>query len=471
MSARLVNVDHDTPLLLPADIRDWVKKDHLVHFVMDAVDELDVSSAVLNERGTGSAQYPPRLLLGLLIYSYATGMFSSRQIERATSENVAVRLLCADTHPDHDTLCTFRRNNRVLLVRAFAQVLELAMKCGVLRVGKMSVAVDGTKVLANASKHAAASYDWAAERMEELGLEIEQLVAKAENADSTPLEEGLSIPAEIARRQERKAQLAVARAEIEARAFARSALEREQYAAKMAERTAQRAAGKKPRGKDPQKPSGKPAGKEQMNFTDPESRIMPESGGGFEQCYNAQAGVEVESRLIVGVAITQAPNDQQQLEAGLAMVTAALGTAPAQLLVDSGYVSEAAVGAVERNAQGEPTGVEVLAAMGRQPHGRTVEELEQRNDPPAPGPEASFAEKMKHRVSTKAGRARYALRMQTVEPVFGIIKEAMGFRRFSLRGLAKVSTEWTLVTLAYNLRRLHRLGAVLSSPVAVAEAI
>lgn len=466
MSARLVNVDHDTPLLLPVDLRDWVAKDHLVHFVMDAVEQLDVSKAELNERGTGCAQYPPGMLLGLLIYSYATGMFSSRQIERATYENVAVRMLCADTHPDHDTLCTFRRRNGELLRRAFAQVLELAMGCGVLRVGKLSVAVDGTKVLANASKHASASYAWAGERMKELELEIAELVAKAENADSTPLEEGLSLPAEIMRRQDRRAQLAAARAEIEARAFARQAVERAEHALKVQERAQKRAAGKKPRGKEPQPPSGKPEGKDQTNFTDPESRIMPESGGGFEQCYNAQAGVEVNSRLIVGVAITQAVNDKQLLAPGLAMIVEALGTAPAQVLIDSGYVSEAAVAAAERDAQGNPTGIEVLASMGRQPHGRTVAELEQRDDPPEPAAEAPFAERMKHRVSTKAGRARYALRMQTVEPVFGIIKEAMGFRRFSLRGLAKVSVEWTLVTLAYNLRRLHRLGAELGRPVA-----
>ena len=208
MAARFVNIDHNTPLLLPPDLRDWVRKDHLVHFVMDAVEQIDVQAARVNEGGTGSAQYPPRMMLALLIYSYATGIFGSRQIERSTYESVAARLLCADTHPDHDTICTFRRENRALLGAAFAQVLEMAARCQVLKVGGITVAIDGTKVLANASKHAAVSYERAGEQMRELELEIEELVKKAEKADSAPLEDGLSIPAEVQRRAERKAKLA-----------------------------------------------------------------------------------------------------------------------------------------------------------------------------------------------------------------------------------------------------------------------
>jgi len=300
MPARFVNIDHDTPLLLPPDLRQWVPPDHLVHFLLDAVGELDLRGVRVNERGTGDAQYPPRLLLGLLIYSYATGVFASRQIEAATHDRVAVRLLCADTHPDHDTICTFRRENRALLARSFARVIELSARCGVLKVGGITVAIDGTKVLASASKHAAVSHGRAGELMQELDLEIEELLRKAEEADSTPLDDGLSIPEEVQRRQERKAQLAQARAEIEARAQARAALERAEYERKLAARDATRAAGKKPRGQEPQPPSDAPGPKDQVNFTDPESRIMPVSGGGFEQCYNAQAAVEVESRLIVG---------------------------------------------------------------------------------------------------------------------------------------------------------------------------
>ena len=249
MAARFVNIDHDTPLLLPPDLRDWLPAGHLVHFVMDAVEQLDLRMAQVNERGTGDAQYPPPMMLGLLIYSYATGNFGSRQIERATHENVAARLLCGDTHPDHDTICTFRRNNRALLGESFAQVLELAARCGVLKVGGITVAIDGTKVLADASKHAAVSYERAGAQLRELDLEVEELLRKAEQADSTPLEDGLSIPAEVQRRQERKAQLAKARAEMEARAYARAQAERPDYERRQAARDAARAEGKSPAAK------------------------------------------------------------------------------------------------------------------------------------------------------------------------------------------------------------------------------
>jgi transposase len=463
MAARFVNVDHDTPLLLPPDLREWVRRDHLVHFVMDAVGQLDVRAARVNERGTGDEQYPPGMMLGLLIYNYATGVFSSRQIEGATYESVAVRLLCADTHPDHDTICTFRRENGPLLTRSFGQVLELAARCGVLQVGGITVAIDGTKVLASASKHAAVSYQRAGEQTRELDLEIGALLRKAEEADSTPLEDGLSIPVEVQRRQERKALLAKARAEMEARAYARAQAERAEYEAKLAAREEKRREGKKPRGKEPQPPAETPGPKDQYNFTDPESRIMKAgSGEHFEQSYNAQAAVEVESRLVVGQRVDNAPNDKKQLAPSLAAVAPEVGPVM-EVLIDSGFVSEEAIGQVERDAQGQPTGVVVLAAIQREHHGRTVTQLEKKEDPPPPPHDAPFLERMAHRVATRAGRARYKLRQQTVEPVFGIIKEALGFRRFSLRGLEKASLEWTLVTLAYNCKRLFHCGARLAA--------
>jgi hypothetical protein len=272
----------------------------------------------------------------------------------------------------------------------------------------------------------------------------------------------LTIPEEVQRRQERKAQLAQARAEIEARAQARAAVERAEYEGKVAARDAARAAGKKPRGKEPQPPSSAPGPKDQVNFTDAESRIMPVSGGGFEQCYNAQAAVEVESRLIVGERVSAAPNDKEQLVPSLAAVVTEAGSV-AEVLIDSGFLSETAVRAVETGADGQANGVRVLAAMGRERHGRRVRDLEKKVDPPAPEPNAPWSEHMAHRVATKAGRARYKLRQQTVEPIFGIIKAAIGFRSFRLRGMVGAATEWTLVTLAYNLRRLHRLGANLKA--------
>lgn len=460
MGARFVNVDHDTPLLMPPDMREWVPAGHLVHFIMDAVGQLDLSRARVNERGTGDRQYPPSMMLGGLIYSYATGVFSSRAIERMTYENVAMRVLCADTHPDHDTWCAFRRAHGELLRASFAQVLELAAGCGVLKVGGITVAIDGTKVLASASKHSAVSYGRAGEMMRDLDLEIAELLAKAETADSTPLEDGLSIPDEVTRRQERKALLARARAEMEARAYARAQAQTPEHEAKVAAREAQRAAGKKPRGKDPQPPDPTPTPKDQYNFTDPESRLMKTARGGFEQCYNAQAAVEVESRLIVGARVSTAPNDKEQLGPDLAAIEPTAGPV-AEVLIDSGFVSEAAVRAVETDAAGAPTGVRVLAAIKRERHGRSVAQLEKKIDPPEPAADAPFAQRMIHRVATRAGRARYKLRQQTVEPVLGIIKEALGFRRFSLRGQTKVSLEWTLVSLAYNLKRLFHTGATL----------
>ena len=454
MATRFVNIDRDTPMLLPPDLRDWVPSSHLVHFVIDAMEAVDTRACPVNSRGTGSAQYPPSMLLALLVYSYATGVFSSRQIERTSHENVAVRLLCADTHPDHDTLCSFRRDNAALLKSVFAQILEMAARCKVLKVGSITLAIDGSKVLANASKHAAVSYAHAEQTMQLLDQEIAQLLAKAEDADAVPLQDGLSIPDEVQRRQERKALLANAKAEMEARAFARAQTEQTDYEAKMAAREAQREQGRKPRGREPQPPDPTPGPKDQFNFTDPTSRIMPTKDG-FQQAYNAQAGVDTDSRLIVGPRVSDAPNDKNQLEPDLAAAQAHVQ--PSTVLIDSGFVSEVAIKAAETDPQGHPTAVRILAAMQRESHGRSVAQLEQHDDPPAPAPDAPFAEQMRHRTATAAGRALYKLRQQTVEPVFGIIKAAMGFRRFSLRGLEKVNLEWDLVCLAYNVRRLHIL--------------
>lgn len=447
MGAKFVNVDRDTALLLPPDMREWVPEDHLVHFILEAVEQLDLRAARVNERGTGSEQYPPSLLLALLVYSYASGVFSSRQIERATYDSVAVRVLCADTHPDHDTLCAFRRHNAALLATAFAQVLELAAHCGVLKVAGITVAIDGTKILANASKHAATSYARAGETMRQLDLEVAELLAKAEHADATPLQDGLTIEGEVARRQTRKAKLAQARAAMEARAYARVLAEQ---------------AARAPDQPGPPPPVP-PAAKEQINFTDADSAIMPAGGGQhFAQNYNAQAALEVDSRLFVAARVTRAANDKEQLPPTFQAIAAPIQSV-AEVLIDSGFVSEAAVTTLEQTAHGQPTGVRVLAAVGRIRHGRTVADLEVRADPPAPPPEATFTARLAHRTATQAGRVRYKLRQQTIEPAFGVIKEVLGFRRFSLRGLAKVSLEWTLVTLAYNLKRLHTLGATLQA--------
>jgi transposase len=345
MAICFVNIDRDTPLLLPPDLRDWVPADHLAHFVIDAVEALDLRQVKVNTRGTGDAQYPPTMLLGLLIYSYATGTFGSRRMEQSTFENIAVRLITADTHPDHDTICTFRRENQALLSESFVKVLQLAQELKLAQFGQITVSLDGTKLAAN--------------------------------------------------------------------------------------------------------------------FTDPESRIM-KSGGSFQQCYNAQAVVEVESRLIVGERVSQSPNDKQELVPTLAAIAPEAG-AVASVLADRGFFSEAAVQQVEQTAAGALTGTVVYAPLDKTSHHRRVADLEKQPEPAAPAPGASVAEVMRHRLKTSAGKALDKLRQQTVEPVFGIIKSATGFRQFLLRGTAKVSTEWTLVCLAYNLRRLHTLAAVLKT--------
>lgn len=453
MATRFVSIDRDTPLLLPPDLRDWVPADHLVHFVVDAVAALDLRQVKVNERGTGSEQYPPTMLLALLIYSYATGVFSSRRIEQSTHDSVPVRVLTADTHPDHDTLCTFRRENKALLTESFVKVLQLAQQLKVLQVGQITVAVDGTKILANASKHGAVSYERAGQMIEQLELEVQQLVTKAEQADSTPLQDGLTIPGEITRRQERQAALAKARAEIEARARARYAAELAEHEQKLVARAARKERGARVGGRPPKAPPPGPAGKDQYNFTDAESRIMKAGNGDhFEQSYNAQAAVEVASRLIVGERVSQSPNDKQELMADLQAIPEAVGTVAA-VLIDSGFYSEQAVRTVEQ--AGGPT---VYAPLERKSHHRSVADLEQKAEPPAPAAGASVREMMKHRLATDAGKQKYQLRQQTVEPVFGILKSVLGFRRFLLRGVEKVKLEWTLVCAAYNLKRLHRLG-------------
>lgn len=443
MATRFVTIDRETPLLLPPNMREWVAADHLVHFIADAVEAMDLRQVRVNTRGTGSEQYPPHMMLALLIYSYATGNFSSRSIERSTYDSVPVRVLTADSHPDHDTLCNFRRENKALLSESFVKVLQLAQKLKLLKFGQITVAADGTKVMAYASKHSAVSYQRAGELIERLDREVQQLMAKAEQADSTPLQDGLSIPEEITRRQERKAALAQARAEIEARAHARSAAQ-----------SAKEESDEKP----PKEPPPKPQLKDQYNFTDPESRIMKAGNGQhFEQSYNAQAAVEVESRLIVGQRVSQSPNDKQELVPTLAAIPSETGTINA-VLVDNGFFSEKAVQQIEKNKAGVLTGTMVYAAVEKTSHHRSVADLETKPEPVLPPADATITEVMRHRLKTSAGKALYKLRQQTVEPVFGIIKEALGFRQFRLRGQQKVSLEWTLVCLAYNLKRLHRLA-------------
>jgi transposase len=442
--------DRLTGFLMPPSIDEWLPQRHLARFVVEVIDGLDLTAMSKSYRGTGSASYHPAPLLGLLVYGYATGVFSSRKLERATYDSVAFRFVAANDHPDHDTIATFRRRFLKDIEALFVKVLLLAREMGVLKMG--TVALDGTKIHANASRHSALSYEHAGKIEAQLKAEVAELLAKAEAADQADIPDGISVPEELARREDRLEKLAVARAKIEARAKERYAREMADHEAKLAAREAKTAAtGKKPGGKPPQPPVEVPLPTDQINLTDEESRIMPVAGGGFEQCYNAQAAVAADSMLIVAQDVVQAVNDKQQIEPMLNQID----TLPDELgevdtlLADTGYFSAANVAACTA------AGIDPLIAMGRQPHHPPVSELFC-DDPLAPE-NPTPVEAMAHRLKTREGRDLYALRKQTPEPVFGIIKSVMGFRQFLLRGLEKVRGEWSLVTMAWNMKRMFVL--------------
>ena len=455
MAARFVNLDRRTPMFLPCDLREWLPGDHLVHFILDAVEQIPTGHFHVNHRGTGSEQYPPTMMLALLIYSYATGRFGSRTIEAATYNDVAVRYLCANHHPDHDSICTFRRVNKAAFEAAFVTVLQLAHQLRLTRVG--TVSVDGTKIQANASKHAAVSYQRAGELITRFQLEVAELTTRAETADVKEAKEPLDIPAELARREKRIESLKQARQIIETQAREMAAAKQTEHQAKVTARQVQRDAGKKPRGPEPQAPSQEPEPKAQYNFTDPESRIMKAGNGKhFEQAYNAQAAVD-EAMLIVGQRVSVAPNDKQELAASVQAISPVVSGEVKVVLADSGFYSEAMVQAVEQKSDGTASGLTVYAAVEKQSHHKSVAELLPQPEPEPLAENASAQEKMAHRMKTQVGKTLYKLRKQTVEPVFGIIKEVMGFRRFLLRGREKVSLEWLLVCVSYNLKRLFTL--------------
>jgi len=444
-------IDRDTGFLLPPSVDEWLPERHLARFVVEIVEGLDLRAMTGSYRGTGEAPYHPQLLLGLIIYGYATGVFSSRKLERATYDSVAFRFVAANEHPDHDTIAMFRRRFLKQIEVLFVQVLGVAREIGVLKLG--TVALDGTKIHANASRHSALSYEHAGKIEAELQAEVADLLAKAEAADQADIPDGMSIPEELARREQRLAAIARAKATIEARAKERHAREQAEHEAKMAARAAKTAAtGKKPRGRPPAPPAQGPLPSDQVNLTDEASRIMPVAGGGFDQCYNAQAVVAAGSLLVIAADVVQAPNDKQQLEPMLEKIAdlpEELGKV-GELLADNGYFSE---GNVNACAAAE---IDPVIAMGREAHHPSLAERFAGAPPPPQDP--TPLEAMDHRLRTPEGKRRYALRKQTPEPVFGIIKSVLGFRQFLLRGLDNVRGEWNLVTMAWNMKRMFTLA-------------
>jgi len=426
MSTRLVNIDRNTPMLLPPDLRDWVGDDDLVHFVIDALAVLDVSAARLNQRGTGDEQYPPSMMLGLLIYCYAQGIFSSRQIERATHQNVSVRYLAGNTHPDHDTVAKFRRENAALIRSAFVQLLRLAQASGLLRLG--AVALDGTKIGAVAAKRQNVTYAQLQAQIGELNAQVEGLLERAEAADQSGGGEE-QLPAELVQAQERRARLMAAKAELE-----RQALQRCQQREKQRE---QAPPGCKRSRLDPQ-----PQKEERINLSDSESALT-RTRNGFIQGYNGQWAMSVESGLIVAADVVRDTNDRQQLQPMVNAVIQNVGT-PEHVLVDTDYENVFQLAAVEAS-----TGTRVLC-----PPRRSDDVNPQTKKRRWRLASKAYREQMRQRLSTGAGKALYRLRQTTVEPGFGIIKAALGFRCFRLRGLENVRTEWSLLSLAFNCRRL-----------------
>jgi transposase len=445
--SHFIVTDRKTDYLLPPSLEDWLNEDHLARFVVEVVDQLDLTKLTRQYTGRGSKAHHPATLLAILVYGYATGVFSSRRLERATYDSVAFRYIAAGSHPDHDTLATFRRRFLGELSSLFVQVLEMAQEMKLLKLG--AVCLDGTKIHANASRHSALSHGHIDKLEFQLKAQVQELLALAEQVDQADVPDGMDLPEEIKRREDRLAAMAVAKMKIEQRAAQRDAREKAQYEQKMARRAAKaQATGSKPTGKLPKAPEPGVRGTDQINLTDEASRILPVSGGGFEQAYNAQAAVDAPTMLVVATGLTQAPNDKEQVEPMLATLQAqstALGKVQC-LIADTGYCSEKNIRACEA-AQIEP--LIAVAKDEHHPHWR------ERHSEPQPLPEgATTMQAMAHRLKTKAGRATYALRKQTVEPVFGIIKSVMGFRQFSMRGLNKVSAEWVLVCLAWNVKRM-----------------
>ena len=451
MKVTFAEVDRETLFLLPPSVQDWLPKGHLARFVVDIVEQLDLRSLKASYSGRGSQPYNPEMLVALLFYGYSTGVFSSRKLERSTYDSVAFRFIAANSHPDHDTIASFRRRFLPELKGLFVKILMIAHEMEVLKLG--AVSLDGTKVKANASKHKALSYEHANKLEAQIKAEVAELLKKADAADHADIPDGMSIPEELERRTDRLAAIAAAKVEIERRAAERHASEQAAYEKKVAERTEQeKNTGKNPRGKKPKPPTAGPTAKDQVNLNDSESRIMPTSGGGFEQAYNAQAGVDTKTMLIIANHVTQHTNDKLEVTPALENITAlpeALGSVT-EFIADCGYFSETNVAACEKNR------MTPYIAVDRQSHNQPL--WDRFCEPPPLSDNADAVTKMKHRLKTVAGKAVYAARKRTVEPVFGIIKSVMGFRSFLLRGFEAVQGEWDLVCMAWNIKRLHVLA-------------
>jgi len=449
MARKFTMIDYEKALDQTVTIRDVLPPDHLARFIVKVISWLDLTAIYAQYAPVGGEAYAPEMLLALLFYGYATGVFSSRKIEKATYESIPFRFLAGGWHPDHDTIANFRRTFLPEIADLFAQVLVVAHELGTLRLGNISV--DGSKIHADASKSHAVSYGRLLELERRLYAEVEELLTVAEKADQENLPEGLEVEFEIALREERLLNLDQAKGVLEARAQGRYEAEKAEYEAKMREREEKaNKTGRKPRGKGPKPPTAGPRAKDQYNFTDPESRIMKNSTDkGFDQHYNVQVAVDQDSRLIVGNTVSNHVNDQGEAIPTVDAIPTEVGK-PKAAALDKGYWSPTNV----EELQGR--GIEPYIATGRDSHHQSWQERFAQ-EPEPPPQDASLIVQVAYKLKTDIGKRIYGLRKSTVEPVIGIIKEALGFRQFSLRGILAVAGEWCLVCLAYNLKRLHVL--------------
>lgn len=445
--SNFVPFNRDQAFLLPPDLKAWLPEDDLAHFVIAAVERVPLGDFKVAVRTGGKPQYHPRLMLALLIYSYANGIFSSRRIERATYRDIGVRFVAANTHPDHDTIAVFRKSNKAAFEAAFLQVLLLARESGLLRVGNVSI--DGTKIDASASKIRSVRYDRAKELRARLAADIAALTAQAEAADAEGLDMQ-ALPAELARREALKVKLDAACARLEAEARAEAEAARPAYEAKKAAYDAKRGR----RGRPPKPPDDDPPPERQSNLTDPDSALMRRSDAHeYRQAYNAQAVVCADgAQLILATNLVASTADAPSFAATILAMQNTVGL-PQVVLADTGFASGPAVAALQAR------GIEPLVAIRRtQPH-RPYDF----RPPPKPRKERTIKEPwrtaMKAKLETEDAKTLYRKRKQTVEPVFGVIKNVMGFVRFHLRGIQNVASEWTLIALAYNCRRIQRLQA------------
>jgi len=455
-----LSYDPDQRLLLPPDLREWLPEGHLALFISDVVDELDLSGIMGRyERGDGRGRppYHPVMMVKLLVYGYSIGKVSSRKIEKATYEDVAFRVLACNQHPDHDSIAKFRQEHLKELAGLFVEVLKMCERAGLVKLGH--VAIDGSKMRANASKHKAMSYDRMIEKEKQLETEVGRLLKEAEESDVAEDERhgkgvrGDELPAELARRESRLRKIREAKASLEAEAKEQAQAAAAAVEAKLAARKQrEEETGKKSRGRAPQVVNveeAKPEAKAQRNFTDPESRIMKDGAtGSFEQSYNAQIAVDSQAQIIVAATLTQAANDKQQLVPVLAEVKTNAGRLPEKVTADSGYFSTAAV----TNEALKSVDLYVTPDSGKQTE--LVEELATESSPKELDKDVKA--RMREKLQTENGRAVYKQRKMIVEPVFGQVKEVRGFRRFSFRGLRKNEAEWSLICLTHNLLKLFR---------------